>query len=137
MSDLSRFLRAVKVLEKLSWKYRHEAWIEALGRYASIKDEHRIWSVGELLDDIGRELADLRGKPHCRQCGNDINDKRGDDEEDARTDARYCSAKCRQRAYRKRVTARTPNARIAITNPAFCDGSPRVAEPIRNTVGAP
>jgi hypothetical protein len=99
-SDLDRFLRAVRTLTKLAHKHPDDSvWIEALGRHATVKQEGDVWFVGTFLDDIGRELSQRRVEedyPRC-VCGREI--------ENARTDAKYCSRKCRQRAYRKRVTA--------------------------------
>jgi hypothetical protein len=109
-SDLSRFLRAVKTLAKLARQYSYEDFVEALGRWASVQEEGDVWFVGTSLDDIGRELADRRdgSDPHCRQCGGVIESNVRYDERKPRTDAHYCSPKCRQKAYRKRVTANAP-----------------------------
>src|SRR5215204_4398157 len=101
-NDLTRFLRAVKVLAKLAHKYPDEAFIEALGCYASVRQESDVQFVGEFLEGIGRELSDMRREPSCRECGNYIQYDRKYDGRDARPDAKYCSAKCRQKAYRKR-----------------------------------
>jgi hypothetical protein len=102
-SDLDRFLRAVRTLAKLAHKYGDDCFLDALGRYAAVKQEGEVWFVGTFLDDIGRELADRRVEPKriCAECGNDDADRLYD-----RSDSRYCSAKCRQKAYRKRVTGK-------------------------------
>jgi hypothetical protein len=108
-SDLQRFLRAVRTLEKLWHKYPEEAFLEALGRYATTKQESEVWGVGTFLDDIGRELSKRCVRLCCRQCGKEIEDDVRYDGGYARADAQYCGAACRQRAYRSRVTASTPN----------------------------
>lgn len=107
-SDFDRFLRAVRTLAKLAWKYDKETWLNDLGRYATVKQESDVWFVGDYLDEIGMVLSKRRVEPRCRQCGDKINIRRGDDEPDARADAQYCGPKCRQRAYRGRVTASAP-----------------------------
>jgi hypothetical protein len=107
-SDLQRFLRAVQTLNKLAHKYSEEGFLEALGRYATVKQEEDVFFVGTFLEDIGRELQNRRvevDRP-CRQCGRQIDDY---DNRDARADAVYCSSACRQRAYRRRVTADNQN----------------------------
>jgi hypothetical protein len=110
-SDLSRFLRAVKTLAKLAWKYPDDAWTEALGPYATVKQEGEVWFVGPWLSEIADELDRRRqrrgdARP-CSECGKDILNNIRYDNRGARSDARYCSPKCKQKAYRKRaVTAR-------------------------------
>jgi hypothetical protein len=106
-NDLQRFLGAVRTLAKLAFEYNDEAWLEALGRYATVKQEHDVHFVGEFLDQIGRELRDRRVAPCCRECGKEINIDRSDDQADARADALYCSPACRQSAYRSRVADKT------------------------------
>jgi len=110
-SDLDRFLRAVRKLCRLVDKYTQEAFAEALGRYASVKQEGEVWFVGTFLDDIGTILSNRRGDwdgQHCRQCGKRIHDNARYNDRDARPDVRYCSPRCRQRAYRgRRVTDST------------------------------
>jgi hypothetical protein len=105
-SDLDRFLHAVRTLAKLAHKYRDEDFIESLGRYATVKQEGEVWFVGTFCDDIGRELHERLVESRCRQCGGDI----CNDDRDVRADAQYCSAKCRQKAHRSRVTASTTNS---------------------------
>jgi hypothetical protein len=106
-SDLQRFLRAIQTLSKLAGKYGEEAFLEALGRYATVKQEDDVHFVGEFLDGIGCELQKRRVERRCRQCGNEIQYNARYDNRDARADAVYCSPACRQRAYRRRVTANT------------------------------
>jgi hypothetical protein len=129
-SDLSRFLRAVKTIDRLVHKYPHEeAWIRALGRYATIRQEGEIWHVGDFLGDIGRELSSMRDgvKATCKGCGKEICDSAKYNDRDPRSDAQYCSARCRQKAYRKRVTASIavkPNKRNGIAaslQPAYAE----------------
>ena len=107
-SDLDCFLRAVRTLAKLAQKYGVEPFLNDLGRYATVKQEEDVWFVGDFLDEIGLLLKGRRVEPRCRQCGDEINIGRADDERDARADAQYCGPKCRQRAYRSRVTASAP-----------------------------
>ena len=107
-SDLESLMRAVKTIERLAHKYDHEALAAALLKDCSRKDREAVAFVGLYLHDVWREH--LRGPdqaswPRCYECGRDIERPDGD----PRADARYCSPKCRQRAYRKRVTA-SPSA---------------------------
>jgi hypothetical protein len=123
-SDLQRFLHAVRTLAKLARTYDDEAFLEALGRYATVQQEGDVWFVGTFLDGIGSELSKRRVDRRCRQCGKEIMtpnqriagmlgvsagtvraDVGENDERDVRADAQYCGPACRQRAYRSRVTA--------------------------------
>jgi hypothetical protein len=107
-SDLQRFLRAVRTLAKLARTYDEDAFLDGLGRYATVPQEADVWFVGTFLDDIGRELSMRRIERCCRQCGKEISDNVRYGEQDPRADAQYCGPACRQRAYRSRVTTRTP-----------------------------
>jgi hypothetical protein len=127
-SDLQRFLYAVRTLEKLAWKYGGaEAWLEALGRWATVRQEDEVWFVGDFLEHIGEELSKRRVERPlcCRQCGKEIRIGNetiakvlgvttatvcmdvGQVYERVRANALYCSPACRQKAYRSRVTAKS------------------------------
>ena len=93
-SDLQRFLRAVKTIAKLAWKYPDEAFLEALGRYATVQQEDDVGFVGEFLDEIGRELSKRRVRPCCRQCDKEICDDVRYDDRNPRADAQYCGPRC-------------------------------------------
>jgi hypothetical protein len=102
-SDLQRFLGAVRTLAKLAHEYNTEPFLEALGRYATVKQEGEVWFVGTFLDEIGEELSKRRVRPCCRECGKEIACDVRYDDRDPRADALYCSPACRQSAYRSRV----------------------------------
>lgn len=101
-SDLQRFLRAVRTLAKLADKYDRETHLDALGRYATKKQEDDLLSVGAFLDDIGQQLLRQRlaAKHSCRQCGNDVHNVLVGTTyvvgAGRRTAAQYCSPACRQ-----------------------------------------
>jgi hypothetical protein len=71
-----------------------------------------------------------KGRWKCAECGQDVWAKtdlvaRKREFRWVRRDARYCSAKCRQKAYRKRVTARASPVR---SEPSQRDGSSHANE---------
>jgi hypothetical protein len=103
----------VRTLAQLAHQYHYEAFLEALGRYATVQQESEVWFVGTFLDDIGSELARRRVERLrcCRQCGKSIRDNVRYDDRDPRADAQYCGPACRQRAYRSRVAASTQSSR--------------------------
>lgn len=98
-NDLQRFLCAVRTLEKLLGEYGCDAWLEALGRFATEKQENVVGAVGTILIEISDELAMRRVHRYC-PCGEPITAGLG------RADTIYCSAGCRQAAYRERVAAK-------------------------------
>jgi hypothetical protein len=108
-SDLDRFLRAVRTLARLAHKYGDDSFMEALGRYATVKQEGEVWFVGTFLDDIGSELSKRcveQTTRICAECGGEGVGRKDRDDTLNRPNSRYCSAKCRQKAYRKRVTGK-------------------------------
>jgi hypothetical protein len=108
-------MRAVRIIAKLVWKYKHEDVAAALLKHCSRKDRRDAALAGQFLVD----LWDLNHKaeseaPRCCECGEDILEIKSPAFfalAAPRADARYCSAKCRTRAYRKRVTASRPGER--------------------------
>jgi len=82
-------------------RYSEEAIAKAL--LPHVKAD-QIQFLSEYLSDV----AELMRKDdvvvrRCAECGDSI---------PSRTDARYCSPRCRQRAYRKRVTALASSGEI-------------------------
>jgi len=69
----------------------------------------RIQGLGELLDTVASYMKKIQTEhqydpwPKCIECGEDIQYDLTVHEKH-RKDVRYCSGRCRQRAYRKRVT---------------------------------
>jgi hypothetical protein len=131
-SDLQRLMRAVKVIAKLAWKYEQEDVAAAMMKHCSARERSDAALVGSFLDDIWQlnRKAEDEAEPRCCECGENIYDikasecaKRGIDEDPPRTDVRYCSAKCRQRAYRKRVAANRSTNAAAVTSRPFRDAS--------------
>jgi hypothetical protein len=101
-SDLQRLMRAVKIIARLADKYEQEEVAEALLKHCSHRERDAVSYVGTYLGDVWHFLrkAHYEALPRCRECGADAG---------GRADARYCSPGCRQRAYRKRVTANHSN----------------------------
>lgn len=85
---------------------------EAAKAFLGYHTADSIQCLGEYLIDVAGIMARLAKRP-CASCGKEITSRLYG----ARPDARYCSHRCRQRAYRKRVTARTTTGDI--------DASPR------------
>lgn len=78
----------------------------------------RLGGLGQYLLDVAEHAKRLhpeREQP-CVVCGRDIRDA-----DVSRPDARYCSAACRQRAYRARVTACQPGEQLTCHDNAVCD----------------
>jgi hypothetical protein len=69
------------------------------------------------LSDVDEYAGKLPPKRRCFECGHELDCFAYK----ARSDARYCSPRCRQKAHRKRVTARTSPATPEALR---CDGSP-------------
>lgn len=98
-----------RTLERVEWLANRagaEKMAEVLIKHgAGLDDTDEIGSLGQYLLDVSecmKGVLPTRQEQPCVVCGKDKWIKDID-----RTDARYCSAACRQRAYRKRVTART------------------------------
>jgi hypothetical protein len=100
MSDLKRLVRAVRIIEKLGWKYEHKDVAEALMKHCSARERGSCAFVGHYLVDVFylNQAAERAAEPRCRECGGDVYGAK----DSVRADARYCSPMCRQRAYRKR-----------------------------------
>jgi hypothetical protein len=101
-SDLQRLRLAVKIIAKLASKYEDKDVGEAMMKHFSARERGDATFVGTYLTDvweINREAEEAAGY--------------------ARSDARYCSAKCRQKAYRKRVTAKRADDRPRRNVPAI------------------
>lgn len=139
MTDLQRLMRAVKTISRLARKYRQEDVAAALLKHVSQRDRESVAFVGGYLSDVWElyKEPEREAEPRCCECGKNICDikacecaKHGIDEDLLpRTDARYCSAKCRQRAYRKRVAANRSTKAAAVTSRPFRDASaPHAAE---------
>jgi len=96
--------RALRYLDRAFWRYDHKPIAEALKK-AGI-DAGMASLVGQFLVDIW-ELKLLPEKPerNCAECG-DVTGSGPLDTTFPRSNAVYCSNKCRQKAYRKRKTAR-------------------------------
>jgi hypothetical protein len=97
----------VKVINRLANKYREEEVATALMKHWSRRERDIAAFVGTWLTDIWEinRKAESETEPHCCECGANILDNVKYDDKDARADARYCSPKCRQRAYRKRYSS--------------------------------
>jgi hypothetical protein len=111
VSDLERLMRAVKVIAKLASKYRDEDVAEALMKHCTVRERVASAFVGTFLTDAWEsnrkaEEAVEAAEPRCCGCGQSVHEWTKNSSGYARSDARYCSAKCRQKAYRKRVTAK-------------------------------
>ena len=136
MTDLQRLMRAAKVIAKLAWKYRQEDVAAALLKHCTERERGDAYLVGSFLDDVQQinRKAENDAEPRCCECGGNICDAK---DRSVRSDARYCSPKCRTRAYRKRVTAdRSANGRKRHAAPA-CDGLPPAESDLTVTRGAP
>jgi len=110
-SDLQDLMRAVKIIAKLARKYQQEDVAAALLKHCTQRERADVPFIGQYLVDVWELYckAEEAAEPRCAECGNSIHEWK---DEFARSDARYCSQKCRQRAYRKRVTAnRSANGR--------------------------
>jgi hypothetical protein len=74
-------------------------------------------NIVDFILDV-REYMEKHGAPprQCAECGEPLDGRFGS----YRADARYCSPKCRTRAYRKR-TARTSNSNTDASHGDACD----------------
>lgn len=107
-SDLERLLRAVRAITRVAKQYRNEDVVEALLKYATLRDREDVAFAGTFLTGLWESYrqADEEAGPHCCECGDHLRDRNdGNADGIIRSDARYCSAACRQKAYRKRVAA--------------------------------
>jgi hypothetical protein len=85
--------RTLTRMAKLAWKVRAEALVSALNGWQPPRGFLFLFTYLSDLEELSR-----RPRP-CAECGTNL--------KEYRSDARYCSPSCRQRAYRKRrVTAR-------------------------------
>jgi hypothetical protein len=89
--------------QKLTWKIRPEDFAEWLVGRGFDSDSADAGGVGGYFEDVWQYMKELKPeqKRICAECGDDSADRLYD-----RSDTRYCSAKCRQKAYRKRVTGK-------------------------------
>lgn len=90
----------------------HEQLAAFLIRHGVTKDT--AGSLGQFLTDVAYYMPD-DPVPVCAECGGDW--------DEARADRRYCSTRCRQRAYRKRVTDNLALGGQAVTNQRSGDAS--------------
>jgi hypothetical protein len=93
-----RMERLMRRAQKLMSKVREEDFADYL---VARGYDSGVVGPSEFFSDVWY-LMHKRAPPPpriCAECGNDSADRLYD-----RTDSRYCSAKCRQKAYRKRVT---------------------------------
>ena len=80
----------------------------------------RLWFLGDLFEGIGELMMKQEAKSQerkCAECGGSLAHLNGE----AR--ARHCSPKCRQAAYRKRVTVRAPHRTQDASQTRFRDGT--------------
>jgi hypothetical protein len=126
-SDLQRLMRAVKIIAELAWKYRQEDVAMTLLKHCTRREREDVDFIGQFLVDVSdlNRKAEAEAEPRCCECGDSIYNKKdpnrkiakllgvcsatieqdiGQKHSAMRSDARYCSPKCRQRAYRKRAT---------------------------------
>jgi hypothetical protein len=105
-SDIDRLMTAVRTIARLGWKYKHEDVAAALMKYCSPRERGDAAFAGSFLTDLWElnRKAEEGVEKLCCECGtHTVDEWKGSGY--ARSDSRYCSAKCRQKAYRKRVTA--------------------------------
>jgi hypothetical protein len=134
MTDLQRLMRAVRIIAKLAWKYRQQDVAAALMKHCTKRERGDAYFIGTYLDDVFQlnRKAEHDAEQHCCECGDSVHERK---DRDARSDARYCSPKCRTRAYRKRVTTnRSPNRCKRHAAPP-CDGSPPAESDLTVTQG--
>jgi transposase len=81
----------------------------------------RLRFLGDLLEGIGESMQKQEAKSEarkCVECGDSL------DLLDGEARARHCSPKCRQAAYRKRVTARASSRTEKASQTRLSDGAP-------------
>jgi hypothetical protein len=103
MNDATRFIRAVRKLNKLLMRYSYESLAKALVDRGIKRD--LVQSTGEILDGVWRLMPkDPRTTPKCVVCGDEDGIVRpGMSDTLTRAGSLYCSHKCRQKAYRDRI----------------------------------
>jgi hypothetical protein len=130
-SDLQRLMRAVRVITKVAREYDDEEVAEALMKHCSRKERGEAAFAGGFLEGMWQlnKKAESEAEPRCCECGENILDAKstaaaeaGREERDPRADTRYCSPKCRTRAYRKR----------RVTNGGFNSSRKRHATKVRD-----
>jgi hypothetical protein len=135
MTDLERLMRAVKVIAKLAWQYEAKDVADALMQHATLRERENVRFVADYLSEVESYYREAHAatEQRCVECGGMIYDSRNGGASDkaighllstdaqtiarwagtqyspVRSNARYCSAKCRQKAYRKRQAARDGN----------------------------
>jgi hypothetical protein len=96
----SRYWRMERLLrraEKLAWQIDQEAFAEYLVARGYDSNSAEADFVGQWFDDVWwymKKLRPAKDGPMCAECGQECD----------RLNSRYCSSRCRQKAYRKRVT---------------------------------
>jgi hypothetical protein len=123
MTDLQRLIRAAKVISRVAWKYKAEEVAKPLMEHCTQRERDDVYFAGQWcvdLFDLNRK-ADEEALTKCCECGDKILYRK----DKARTDSKYCSAKCRQAAYRKRhgVTPRRRTATSKRNETEIRDGS--------------
>lgn len=124
-SDLQRLLRAAKTIAWLAWKYEQKDIAAALLKHCTQREREDVSLIGQYLVDVWElyHQAEREAEPRCRECNSSVHEWK---DGLARSDAR-CSPKCRQRAYRKRMTANRSASDRKCNDAANRDGS-RVAQ---------
>jgi predicted nucleic acid-binding Zn ribbon protein len=121
---LQYVLRTFDRLRRIANRIDAETLAELLAKHVGWD---RIAYPAQFADDVNcymREYIQKHPNRHCIECGTPLNCLYD------RADARYCSPACRQKAYRKRVMARTS---LAAARAVTCDASDPCGEhPIRN-----
>jgi hypothetical protein len=116
-SDLRRLVRVAKIIAGLAEEYEDKDIAEALLKHCTQRERDAVALAGSFLSGLWElyHKAEEEAEPRCCECGGNVYDakdsaraERGDTSSDfvVRTDVRYCSAKCRQRAYRRRRVTR-------------------------------
>jgi hypothetical protein len=136
MSDLQRLMRAVKIIARLAQKYDQKDVADALMKHCSRRDRDVAAFIRQYFVDVFdlNRKAEEEAEPRCCECGGNVFNAKNFNRQIAeilgvspqtidhdcgtkvrtvRADTRYCSPKCRQRAYRKRkrVTVRHSSSR--------------------------
>lgn len=122
-ADLRYVVRTLNQVRRIANAFDAEVLAEVLAKHVGAS----VAFPCQFLDDVGQYLPQYLPPPkHCAECGGYLDGGINP----ARADARYCSPRCRQSAYRKRVTDRTD---VSKAPPVTCDGSdPRSGQPICN-----
>jgi hypothetical protein len=99
---VERFLSLERLLKRacnLAWKVHAKDLAEFLVARGYDSESARAGFVHDYFSDVEEYMRKLKPpqRPTCAECGAD---------ELYRSNGRYCSRKCRQKAYRKRVTAK-------------------------------